>query len=53
MGGKYWEAGPSLIYMSYAGISHDCLRKYGDRVIQYIICADIHKVKNHRYRLTN
>lgn len=49
---KYWEVRSGLVYLSCAGIDHDCLRDCGDRVVQYVICADIHKVENYKYGIT-
>ena len=41
---KYWEAGPSSVCLSYAGVSHDRLGECKDRAVQCIICAGTHKV---------
>ena len=45
---KYWEAGPGSIYLSCAGIDHDCLRECGDRAIQCVIYAGAHKMEDHQ-----
>ncbi len=49
---KYWEAGPSSIYMSCAGIGHDCLGECQDKAIQCVICTSAHKTENHRCGVT-
>lgn len=49
---KYWKVGPGLIYINCAGVDYNCLGKYRDRTIQYVICASTYKVKNHRYEIT-
>lgn len=30
---KYWEAGPSLVYMIYSGIGNDWLEGYSERPV--------------------
>ena len=45
---KYWEAGPSSICMSCAGIRHDRLGGCGDRGVQCVICAGAHKAESHK-----
>ena len=45
---KYWEAGPSSVCMSCAGVGHDRWGKCGDRAIQCVIYAGAHKAENHR-----
>ena len=49
---KYWEAGPSSICMSCAGIGHDRLGKCGDSGVQCVICAGAHKVESHKCGVT-
>ena len=49
---KYWEAGPGLVCLSCAGVGHDCLEECGDRAVQCVICADVHKVEDHRCGVT-
>ena len=45
---KYWEARPSSVCLSCAGIGHDCLGECKNRAVQYVICAGAHKVQDHR-----
>ena len=45
---KYWEAGPSSVYMTYSGIGHDQLKGCNQRPKQCAICAGIHKSENHQ-----
>ena len=49
---KYWEAGPSSVYMSCAGVDHDRLRECGDRAVQYVICTGAYKAENNRCEMT-
>ena len=49
---KYWEAGPSSVCMSCAGVGHDRLGEWGDRSVQCVICAGLHKAENHRCGVT-
>ena len=49
---KYWEVGPSLVCMSFAGVGHNCWGECEDRAIQCVICAGAHKAQNHRYGVT-
>lgn len=49
---KYWEAGPSSICMSCAGIGHDRLGGCGDRGVQCVICAGALKVESHKSGVT-
>ena len=43
---KYWEAGPSSIYMSCLGIGHDWLGRCDDRAVPCMICIEAHKSEN-------
>ena len=45
---KYWESGPSSVYMTCCGIGHKRMGKCGDRVPKCVICAGPHKIKDHR-----
>lgn len=49
---KYWGAKPSSVYLNCTGMSHDCLGEYKNQLIQCVICAGIHKVPDHRCRVT-
>lgn len=49
---KYWEAGPSSICISCAGIGHDRLGGCGDRGPRCVICAGAHKVGSHKCGVT-
>ena len=49
---KYWEVRPGSVCLSCAGISYDCLEKCADRNVQCVICADAHKVEDHRCWVT-
>ena len=49
---KYWEAGPSSVCMSCAGVGHDRWGECRDRAIQCVICAGAHKAENHRCGVT-
>lgn len=50
---KYWKARPGSISLSCASVGHNCLREFGDKIVQCVICASVHKVENHRYRITS
>lgn len=45
---KYWEAGPSSVCLSCAGVGHDRLGECGARAVQCVICAGAHKAEDHR-----
>ncbi len=49
---KYWEAGPSSIYMTYSDIGHNQLGGYNERPEQCVIYVGAHKTENHTYRVT-
>lgn len=50
--GKYWEAGPNSVCMTCSGIGYDPLGGYGDKTAQCVICAGLHKSKNHKCGVT-
>ena len=45
---KYWEVGPSSIYITYSSIRHDQLRGWNKKPTQWVIYARAHKSENHR-----
>lgn len=45
---KYWEFGPLSICISCMGIRYDWLGGCSNRKVQYVICANTHKVENHK-----
>ncbi len=49
---KYWEAGPSSVCLSCAGVGHDHLGECKGRVVQCVIFAGAHKVQDHRCGVT-
>ncbi len=49
---KYWEAGPSSVYMTCSGIGHDRLGGCRERPAQCVICAGAHKSENHKCGVT-
>lgn len=48
---KYWESRPSSIYITCCGISPKQIEKRGKRQPRYIICASLHKIDEHYYRV--
>lgn len=53
MGEKYWESEPSSVCMTCCGIAHEQIGKYRDRVPKCAICADPHKIEDHRCGVTS
>lgn len=45
---KYWEAGPSSVYMTYCGTGHKRMGKYSDWPSRCIIYAGLHKMSKHQ-----
>lgn len=45
---KYWKARSSLLYISCADISHNCLKRFKNRTIQYIIYISAQKKPDHK-----
>ena len=43
---RYWEVGPSSVYMICYDISHYQIESCGDRPEKCLICDDSHKVEN-------
>lgn len=37
-----------MVCKSCIGVSYNCLEKFGERAMKYVIYANAHKVKNHR-----
>lgn len=48
---KYWEASPSSICIVYFDIGYNQFKVYDKKPVQYVICAEAHKSKNHKYRV--
>ena len=44
---KYWEAGPSSVCIRCCSIGYERMRSCGDRSSKCIICAGLHKLKDH------
>ena len=49
---KYWEAGPSSVFMTCSGIGQDRLEGCNQRPEQCIICEGAYKSKNHKCGVT-
>ena len=49
---KYWESGPSSVFMTCCGIGHERMGKCGDRTPKYVICAGPQKVEDHQCGVT-
>ena len=48
---KYWKARSASVCMGCKKIIQDCLRNCAKRAMQYVICARLHKVQIHKYRV--
>ena len=45
---KYWDAGPGSICMTCCGIEHQRMGSCGGQPQKCIICAGLHKIKDHQ-----
>ena len=48
---KYWKTRPVLVYLNYVGVGHDCLRKYRAKSVECIICINMYKAEDYKYRI--
>ena len=49
---KYWEARPSLVYMTCCGIGHEWMGGYENQPAKCIICTEAYKFEKHQYGVT-